>query len=37
VSAKNPTVSLSLSFPKRAEKTLALLRILLTARKKIIS
>jgi len=34
MSAKNPTVSLSLSFPKKAENTLAFLHILLTSREK---
>ena len=33
-SAKNPTVSLFLSFPKKAENTLAFLHILLTSRDK---
>jgi len=32
--AKNPTVSLYLSFPKKAENALAFLHILLTSRKK---
>jgi len=35
VSAKNSTVSLSFSFPKKAENALAFLHILLTSRKKI--
>jgi len=35
MSAKNSTVSLSLSFPKKAENALAFLHILLTSRKKI--
>jgi len=34
MSAKNPTISLYLSFPKKAENTLAFLHILLTSRKK---
>ena len=34
MSAKNSTVSLSLSFPKKAENVLAFLHILLTSRKK---
>ena len=34
MSAKNSTVSLSLSFPKKVENALACLHILLTSRKK---
>jgi len=34
MSAKNLTVSFSLSFPKKAENALAFLHILLTSRKK---
>jgi len=34
MSAKNSTVSLSLSFPKEVENALAFLHILLTSRKK---
>jgi len=34
MSAKNPTFPLSLSFPKKAENTLAFLHILLTSVKK---
>jgi len=34
MSAKNPAVSLSLSFPKKAENTLAFLHILLTSSEK---
>jgi len=34
MSAKNPTVSLSLSFPKKAENNLAFLHILFSSREK---